>query len=52
LLAGLKKRIILKGTADQIAAAIIQIEDKIYDKINDYIIGSKILVKSRLNAVD
>jgi len=22
------------------------------DKINDYIIGSKILVKSRLNAVD
>ncbi|KYQ56430.1 Tudor and KH domain-containing protein [Trachymyrmex zeteki] len=30
---GLKRRIILKGTADQIAAAIIQIEDKVQDKI-------------------
>ncbi|XP_018343282.1 PREDICTED: tudor and KH domain-containing protein-like isoform X2 [Trachymyrmex septentrionalis] len=30
---GLKRRIILKGTADQIAAAIIQIEDKVQDEI-------------------
>ncbi|XP_012059030.1 PREDICTED: tudor and KH domain-containing protein [Atta cephalotes] len=30
---GFKRRIILKGTADQIAAAIIQIEDKIQDEI-------------------
>ncbi|KAG5312868.1 TDRKH protein, partial [Pseudoatta argentina] len=30
---GLKRRIILKGTTDQIAAAIIQIEDKVQDEI-------------------
>jgi len=33
LLAGLKKRIILKGTADQIASAIIQIEDKVQEEV-------------------
>lgn len=32
---GLKRRIILKGTADQIASAIIRIEDKVHEEVED-----------------